>query len=83
MKAYKFEVLIVDHEGYGPDNFRVVIEQHRHLSIARVLDVKEADIGKWSDDHPLNSKKTMKAEYDRLFGTDHITNQTTISKEIV
>ena len=31
MKVYKFEVLIVDYEDYGPDSYKTIIEQHRHL----------------------------------------------------
>jgi hypothetical protein len=66
MKAYKLEVLVIDHEGYGADDVTVEIEQLGgwHTS---VLSSKEADIGEWHDDHPLNSTSKQKEECERLF----------------
>jgi hypothetical protein len=68
MNAHKIELLIIDHGNYGVDEFKTVIEQHRHLSGAKVMTSQTVDIGEWSDDHPLNSRQTMNAEYTKLFG---------------
>jgi hypothetical protein len=66
MKAHKLEVLVIDFEGYGPQEFATIIEQHRHIN-GSVMATTTADIGEWSDDHPLNKGSTIKAEYVRLF----------------
>ena len=65
MKAHKFTVLVVDHENYGVDEFVTMIEQIRGMS-AEVIDALSADIGEWSDDHPLNDRNTMLQEMARL-----------------
>ena len=67
MKAYLMTVLVLDHEGYGIEDAANCIESVRDWN-PTVMSSKEADIGEWSDEHPLNSKSTMKAECDRLFG---------------
>lgn len=67
MKAHRIELLIVDHGDYGIDEYKNIIEQHRHLSGAHVVESETIDIGEWSDDHPLNSRKTFVQEYNRLF----------------
>jgi len=65
MKAYKLEVLIIDHSGYGSDEYKTMIENHAYLGT--VMNVEEADIGEWRDDHPLNLHTEMNAEYESLF----------------
>jgi len=57
MKAYRLEVLIIDHDDVGPDGIVAVIENTRYPN--RCIDpivegVAVADIGEWHDDHPLN-----------------------------
>lgn len=69
MKAYLATILVVDHEKYGPDDFRSSIENLRHW-YPTVMDVKEAEIGEWSDEHPLNSYDTMTSECKRLFESE-------------
>jgi hypothetical protein len=31
------------------------------------MNIQEADIGDWSDSHPLNNNETQKDEFNRLF----------------
>lgn len=69
MKAHKIEVVVLDFEGYV-DEFISTISNHRHLS-APCLENKTVDIGEWSDDHPLNNRKTHQAESTRLFEGHH------------
>jgi hypothetical protein len=66
MKAYKFELLVLDHENIGIDEMKETIEATRYV-YPKVMDIQEADIGEWDDKHPLNKKNTVKQEYDRLF----------------
>ena len=69
MKAYLATVLILDHEGYGMEDAKISLSQLRHWHPS-VISCKEAEIGEWSDDHPLNYRTTQKAECNRLFSLD-------------
>ena len=53
MNAYLLTVLVVDHEGMGPDSIKQTIEAGRYLN-PTVTGVRSADIGEWADEHPLN-----------------------------
>ena len=66
MKAYKIELLVVDNENIGEQEIRAALENTRNI-YPEVKSMAAADIGNWSDDHPLNSKDTCDAEYGRLF----------------
>ena len=66
MKVYKLEVLVLDFESYGEDSIRTMLENTRGLSVS-VLSARQADIGKWDDENPLNSSYTQHAEVARLF----------------
>ena len=70
MKAYKLEVLVIDHDELGGEAIADTLRNTRYpnwcISPA-VRRVQEADIGEWSDDHPLNRLDTAEAEYERLF----------------
>jgi len=72
MKAYKIEVLVIDHDGIGDDNVGRVLTNANFPNDCIspfAMSVQSADIGEWHDDHPLNKFDTMKQEYDRLFNT--------------
>lgn len=70
MKAYKVELLIVDHDGLGKSG---IVEEIQSASygndciMPRVMLVEEREIGDWHDEHPLNHKKTIDAEYVKMF----------------
>lgn len=66
MKAYKVTVLVVDHEGIGAKSVGEEVRRSRYIN-PLVLDIEEADIGAWSDEHPLNHIDTFKAETEKLF----------------
>ena len=71
MKAYKVEILIVDHDGLGASGIQEAIENQRYANdciLPNVMAVDERDIGEWEDSHPLNLRSKMQAEYQRLFG---------------
>ncbi len=70
MKAYKIEILVIDHDEVGKDNIVNYLENARFANDCLSLDVKdvvEKDIGQWTDNHPLNNFATYRKEYERLF----------------
>jgi len=70
MKAHRITILIVDHDGVGEEDARMLIENARypnHCLSPHVLSFETAEIGEWDDDHPLNCKGTQEAEVERLF----------------
>ena len=66
MKAYKVELLVIDHEEIGAKDIKILLEDSRYLN-PHVKRIEVADIGEWDDDHPLNHPDTADAEYKRLF----------------
>ncbi len=66
MKAYKIEVLVIDFESAGEQDIRQSIENCKYIS-AHCMNAKQADIGQWSDDHPLNQRDKMHQAYLDLF----------------
>ncbi len=70
MKAYKIEILVIDFEDCGEEQIKDMIEEVKYPNYAiapQIMGVEEADIGEWTDNHPLNLKTTIKDEYSRLF----------------
>lgn len=70
MKAYKIELLIIDHDNLGGEEIANVIEQQKYPNWCispSVMEVTEKDIGVWYDDHPLNKPSTHGQEYKRIF----------------
>ena len=59
---------MLDFEDYGPEQLSLMVENVRGL-MAQVMTTQAADIGLWSDDHPLNRRDTAQAEFNRLFPT--------------
>ena len=71
MKAYKLEILVIDHENVGEKEIKKMIENTKYPNYCinpNVKNIDVADIGEWSDDHPLNKRDTADEEYQRLFG---------------
>lgn len=66
MKAYKLEILVIDNECVGKEDIITLIERTKYI-YPQVKKVEEADIGEWTDDHPLNKKDTHDTYYDDLF----------------
>ena len=69
MKAYKLEILVIDFDECG-ESIAGYIENANYPNdcvTPQILSIKEADIGEWSDDHPLNSNKTRDAAVKKYF----------------
>ena len=67
MKLLKYTVYILDFEDYGPEEYKTVIEQHRHLPGAQVFIEDETDIGEWDDDIDINQNKATRENYENYF----------------
>ena len=63
MKAYKVELLVLDHENIGvcAETFK---ESFEYL-FPRVMSIQSKEIGEWDDDNPLN--RGDREFYDKLF----------------
>ena len=69
MKAYKVTLLVIDHENMGEKDIKLNLE-NEGCTNPRVMAIETADIGKWSDNNPLNDNTKCKAEFNRLFGNN-------------
>ena len=71
MKTYKITLLIIDSDSVGKEEVVRILEDTKYPNYCispEVLDVKEVDIGEWSDEHPLNKFGVERNEYiKRLF----------------
>lgn len=75
MKAHKITLLIVDHDNIGKEEIQNVIQETNYPNDCispKVMKIETADIGEWSDNHPLNNKFSMKDEFERLFNTNTV-----------
>jgi hypothetical protein len=66
MKAYKYTILIIDHENIGKDDISECFKNTNYIN-TEIMGIQEADIGEWNDEHPLNHNETQKDEFNRLF----------------
>ncbi len=70
MKVYKLTVMVIDRELGDSESVAALIENANYPNDCispSVLSIEEAEIGEWSDDHPLNKRSTKAAEFARLF----------------
>lgn len=71
MKVHQLVVMIIDFDELGATGVRQEIENARFANDCMrpmVRSVETRDIGAWSDDHPLNNRRTMENELEQLFG---------------
>lgn len=66
MKLHKLTVYIFDHDEYGPEEYRTLIEDHKHIT-SHVIIEGTADIGEWDDDHPLNKHSANQLTFEEYF----------------
>ena len=70
MKAYKLEILVIDFDSVGPEEIAISLQNIKapnRCVTPQIMRFQEAEIGEWSDDHPLNLKDKYQAEYEWLF----------------
>lgn len=66
MKAYKLEILVIDHDHLGEGEIRSVLENTKYPNYCinpQVMRVDEREIGEWHDDHPLNNRDKVQQSY--------------------
>ena len=58
-KAFKVELYVIDANDNGlcEEEIKVLLERTKHL-YPSVKNIQKADIGEWSDDHPMNKSST-------------------------
>ena len=69
MKVYKVELLIVDTDGVGEEEIKIVIENQKYPNYCispHVMDITGKEI-EWNDEHPLNNIGTITYAYKSLF----------------
>lgn len=67
--VYKIELMVIDPNGEfdkRPNLIIDLIENTKHIS-PLVMKFESKEIGPWSDEHPLNSRDTMKKAFIELF----------------
>jgi len=72
VNVYKLEVMIIDEDVTSIEQAENLIDETRFPNHTNVYSVtcREAEIGEWDDNNPLNSSKTLKTEMERLFPTE-------------
>jgi len=71
MKVHKLEVIILDFDDLGADGVRETLENQKfpnYCFAPNVQTIRTAEIGEWSDDHPLNKHDTFDKTIEQLFG---------------
>lgn len=66
MRAYTLTVLVIDHDGLGPEAVNEELEAGRFGNDCihpHVVRSDSHEIGEWTDDHPLNSHSTNLIEW--------------------
>ena len=58
MKAHLITVLVIDHEDAGHESCAQLVAIGGCVN-AYPIETKTADIGEWSDDHPLNQTSIL------------------------
>lgn len=69
MKVYKLEVLIIDADVDTIEEAESIIDNTRYPNHVNVTAItcREAEIGEWHDEHPLNYSDKTEKEMNRLF----------------
>lgn len=68
-KVYKIELMIIDHDGLGPEEVQTVLEEQHYPNrciAPQVVSLQSAEV-EWDDDHPLNKTKTWEEAFNKLF----------------
>ena len=70
MKVHRIVLTVIDFDRLGADEVCSTIENARYPNDCIspfVMEIKTADCGEWSDEHPLNNRQTAAEELKRLF----------------
>lgn len=78
MKAYKLELLILDHDEVGQQEIQTIIETQKYPNrciAPDVMGVECVEIGEWNDDHPLNKLDKQREYFETIFHKDSSTEE--------
>lgn len=70
MEIHRIVLYVIDFDGLGAEAVREELENTRFANDCISPDIAEIqtrDLGKWSDDHPLNKSDTVEATRAALF----------------
>jgi hypothetical protein len=70
VKAYRVELLVIDHDHIGESAITQEVENARYGNDCispQVMNIEGRDIGEWDDGHALNSRSKAVGEFQRLF----------------
>lgn len=70
MNAYKVVLTIINMDNVDAEEVKEIIENQRYPNrcISPIVhSIESADIGKWSDDHPLNNTLKSDSEWLKIF----------------
>lgn len=68
-QVHRIVLLVVDHDDLGANGVIDVLENVRypnHCIYPKVMTV-DTCVTDWTDDHPLNSDRTMQKEFEKMF----------------
>lgn len=71
MKLIQMTVTVIDFDGLGAEEVASTIENQKYPNWCispKIHEIKEHDIGDWSDDHPLNQNSTCEEAYKNIIG---------------
>lgn len=66
-KMHKIEVYVIDHDDYGIDEFKLLIQKASRYNGISCFPIGTTEIGEYADDHILNSTKATKQDYQNIF----------------
>lgn len=69
MKAHRIVLYVVDHEGYGADNYAHLVHQACESGVT-IESLESREIGEWHDDLEYNLRDKAVAAFKRLFGRE-------------
>jgi hypothetical protein len=70
-KVFKIELMVVDHDGIGEDEVKLVLEDAHYPNRCispNVVSIESREVD-WTDEHPLNKRSTWKAFFAELFSS--------------
>lgn len=71
-KLFKIQAYIVDPNGeFDTDELATIMEYGPYDIHLRHIEIDEADLGEWEDNHPLNYINCPEAEFEEYFKERH------------
>lgn len=72
-RVYKIELMVIDHENLGDEGIKAALENTKYV-FASVMGMDSRPI-EWTDEHPLNNRRTSKAALEEMFAESDLERQ--------